>query len=201
MNTPIRTRPPLGLPEGSVRALLSLMIVSVVVLETARGQRELALSMMECLMMVLALYFSNRRFVRLPKSTMEQLEKDASIPSDRHPLFLPRYSIRILILASFIGLAVYLHREERLFTDKTLLNLGLVASYLLGALLRPIGVLLRHWEFPAALLERFADARALVILVAVGIVSAGYWFDFGAQLPKWFEPAALHLLLFYFGAR
>jgi hypothetical protein len=37
MATQVKSRPPLGLPSGSVRALLTLLIVAVVITQVVRG--------------------------------------------------------------------------------------------------------------------------------------------------------------------
>src|SRR5215471_7312168 len=68
-------RPPLGLPRGSVRALLTLMIVAVVAVEVARG-REFEVLWTETLMIALAHYFTSRRFIHLPVVVLRRLEED-----------------------------------------------------------------------------------------------------------------------------
>src|ERR1700735_2527269 len=57
-----KKRPPLGMPPGSVRALLCLMIVAFLVIQTARGVR-VDVVWSEALMIMLAHYFPTRRFV------------------------------------------------------------------------------------------------------------------------------------------
>jgi hypothetical protein len=56
---PAGNRPPLGLPSGSIRAALALLIAAVVVVQMARGQ-EVELLWTETLMIVLAHYFGSR---------------------------------------------------------------------------------------------------------------------------------------------
>ncbi|MFN9035546.1 MAG: hypothetical protein ACK5YO_04580, partial [Planctomyces sp.] len=51
--------PPLGLPNGSVRALLTLMVVGVVIQAVVRGQ-ELDIIWTESLMITLAYYYTSR---------------------------------------------------------------------------------------------------------------------------------------------
>ena len=57
---PPKARPPLGLPQGSVRALLTMLIVSVVIVQLARG-RAVELLWTETLMIALAHDFTSRR--------------------------------------------------------------------------------------------------------------------------------------------
>src|SRR5262245_60505436 len=118
-------RPPLGLPPGSVRALLSLMTVSTVVVQTVRGQK-LDVALAEALMIVLASYFATRRVVDLPPEMLAQLEHEGKLPSDRHPLYLPKFSVRIIIILSFVGLAGYLYQHGELWTTYAMSTLGLV---------------------------------------------------------------------------
>ena len=198
--TEARRRPPLGLPQGSVRALLSLMVVSAVITETVRG-RDLALPLAESLMIVLALYFTARRVVNVPQPILEQMEKDGQIQPERHPLYLPRFSVRVIILLSFVGAAAFLYQQDKLFTSQAMSSIGLVAAYFVGVILRPFGGLLLRWRFPEGLIDWFADLRALVVLGATGTLTVCYWLDRPNFLPAWAQNASLDLLLFYFGAR
>jgi hypothetical protein len=63
------TRPPLGLPSGSVRALLTLLIVAVVMAQVVRG-REVEPLWTETLMIALAHYLTSRRFLHLVPDKM-----------------------------------------------------------------------------------------------------------------------------------
>jgi len=197
---PRRHRPPLGLPPGSVRALLSLMIVSTVIAETVRG-RSLDVALAEALMIVLASYFATRRVIDLPPDVLQKLEQDGQLPSERHPLYLPRFSIRIIILISFAGAAGYLYQQGRLFAQEAVATLGLVFAYFVGVLFRALGKLFGQWRLPEGVRDWFADLRALVVLGAVGTLTVCYWLGRQASLPDWAESTTLSLLLFYFGAR
>jgi hypothetical protein len=176
------------------------MIVSVVVSKIVRGQ-DLSVPLREALMMVLAVYFATRSVVSVAPETLAKLEREGHVPVERHPLYLPKFSVRIIIVLSFLGAAAFLYQQGRLFMNPALISLGLVGAYLVGAFFRPIGKLLERWEFPASLLERFADLRALFVILAVGALTVGQIWDLSDKLPPWAEPAALTLLLYYFGAR
>ena len=67
-------RPPLGLPTGSVRALLTLLILAVVVHEVVLG-RQVAVIWTETLVIALAYYFTYRRFASLPREVIIRLER------------------------------------------------------------------------------------------------------------------------------
>ncbi len=191
--------PPLGMPTGSVRALLTLIIVAVVVVNVARGG-DLGVLWVETLLMALAHYFTSRRFVALPRDVLQRLERGGVIEQERHPLFLPRHTIRLVIILSFVGLAAYLYREHRLWETRALTLLSMVFAYLLGTLVRGIvswfSRKLNHT--PARF---WGDARALIVLAGVAIAAVPELVGMAHVLPDSVIKLALGLLLFYFGSR
>src|SRR5437868_968143 len=98
-----KTWPPLGLPVGSVRALLTLIVLTVVICDLASG-RDPDVLWVETLLIALAHYFATRRFVSLPAPVLRKLESDGVIERESDPLFLPKHSIRLIILVACIGL-------------------------------------------------------------------------------------------------
>ncbi|MFO0918561.1 MAG: hypothetical protein U0872_09635 [Planctomycetaceae bacterium] len=193
--------PPLGLPTGSVRALLTLTCVAVVVVNTARG-RVTDLFWVEALLITMAHYFTSRRFVSLPPATIKQLESDGILERESQPLFLPRGSIRALIIMAFVGLGIYLYQNhrERLSDPSVITLLGLVASYFLGSLVRTFAGFLHRVRVQPP--SRFwADARALVVLAAVVAVAIPEFVDATGDWNPTVRHVALGLMLFYFGSR
>src|SRR5215471_17558646 len=88
------TRPPLGLPSGSVRALLTILIVSVVIVQVVRGE-EVEPLWTETLMIALAHYFTSRRFIDLAPDVIRRLEPRAKLRrSPIHSIFLATVSER-----------------------------------------------------------------------------------------------------------
>jgi len=196
---PSAIRPPLGIPNGSVRALLTLQIVAVVIYQLVEG-REVKPVWTELLMIVLAHYFTSRRFVHLAPDVIERLEDEGHIEAERHPLFLPRHSVPLLLVLAFVGLAVYLYQTQHLFESEALSILGVVFSYLLGVAAR--GIL--NWTSgdrqprPAQLWE---DIKALVVLSAMAFTAAAYPLGVEDHLPSAVCNVTLGLVLFYFGSR
>ena len=82
---PAKARPPLGLPYGSVRAILTLLIVAVVIVQIGRG-REVELLWTETLMIALAHYFTSRRFIRLPPEVIRRLPPACPLSRSPAPL-------------------------------------------------------------------------------------------------------------------
>lgn len=191
-------RPPLGLPVGSVRALLTLFIVGVVTRSVALG-RDLDILWVETLLIALAHYFTTRRFVDLPPHVVKKIQAEGLIEDEKHPLFLPRHSIRFLLIAAFVGLGVYLYQENRLLEPRAVSLLGIVAAYVIGCLVRGFGAWLggRREKPPSSL---WGDLKALIVLGAV--VTAGLPELLGTTpWPDEIQKTALALLLFYFGSR
>lgn len=197
------TYPPLGLPTGSVRALLTLTCVAVVVVNTARGQ-DLDLFWVEALLISMAHYFTSRRFVSLPPAAVKRLENDGILERESQPLFLPRGSIRALIIAAFVGLGVYLYQNDRpaFFSPKVMTLLGLVSAYFLGAIVRAIGTFFARFRSgPPS--RWWADTRALVVLGAMALVAIPELVGAGSMFQQQdvVRHVALGLMLFYFGSR
>jgi hypothetical protein len=194
-----QTWPPLGMPTGSVRALLTLIVVAVVVMNLASG-RDLDVIWVETLLMALAHYFTSRRFVELPRDVRIKLEQDGILEEEQHPLFLPKHTIRVVLLASFVGLAVYLYRENRWWEPRAATLLGMIFAYLVGTVLRGCT---RWWNrrrtTPPA--RFWGDAKALVVLGAVGAVALCEFTGMRDVLDDRVHKVALGLLLFYFGSR
>lgn len=192
-----RQRPPLGLPTGSVRALLALTILAVVVFETVRG-RPLDEIWSETLLIALAHYFTSRRFVGLPPDALRRLEDEGHIPRESNPLFLPRHSIRAIIILAFAGLAYYVFgvQQVRQF-DLVPPILVTVGSYLLGVLARPL-LAGRTPESPSRLWE---DVKALTVILVLLATAIPYFLDHGSQVPHHLRSLTLAFVLFYFGSR
>lgn len=196
-----KTWPPLGLPTGSVRALLTLIVVSVVIQAVVRGL-SLDIIWTETLLIALAYYFTSRRFVSLSATVIERLQDEGLIERELHPLFLPRHSIRVLLFAAFTGLGIWLYQQNRLLEPRVLSLLLMVYSFMVGALFRSI----RRWlagriSNGNQWTSRWGDLKALGILILVSIAAAAEVLPDRGPLPEGFDRIALAMMLFYFGSR
>ena len=191
--------PPLGLPVGSVRAILTLFIVAIVTLNAARG-KPLDLIWTETLLIAMAHYFTSRRFVSLPPDVLKRIQQEGILDQEVHPLYLPRHSIRILILGAFVGLGVFLYQQNRLFTVDSISPLGIVAAYVCGSIVRGIGSWFgrRTDRQPSSL---WGDLKAMLVLLAVAVAGVPELVSMPDLLPPVAHRIALALMLFYFGSR
>src|SRR5262245_58611344 len=158
-------RPPLGLPTGSVRALLTLLILAVVVHEVVLG-RQVAVIWTETLVISLAYYFTYRRFVSLPRAVITRLETEGPLPREPNPLGLARHSLRFLIILTIAGLGAYLYREDRLLEPQVITIFGTALCYLLGVF---IGGFTAWWSKGRKSLSThlWKDIKAVVVLLPV----------------------------------
>jgi hypothetical protein len=194
-----KTWPPLGLPIGSVRALLTMIVMAVVLSRLARGL-DVDVLWIQTLLIALAHYFTSRRFVSLPPHVIARLEQEGVIENERHPLFLPKNSIRTLIVLAFAGLTVYLYRESRLFHTQAMSLIGIVFAYLFGSLVRTVGGWFnRRRVTPPS--GTWGDIKAMTVLVVLALASLPEFLNLSLGLPPLFHQIALGMMLFYYGSR
>jgi hypothetical protein len=200
----------LGLPAGSIRALLALSVLGLLWLLALRplpGQPgapyeiQLPTAFMDLqilMVLILAHYFAAHGNTIRAGGT------------GHSPLGLPRGSIRFLLLAGYLGLAGFLYHKQATFeypsTSAVLLLLVLVSGFFLGHVLTGAvrtlaGGVLPYW---------FQDVQAWVALLAtlcMGVLLIIVLFinpslPLEAQIsPQWVEAVLAALVSFYFGAR
>ena len=196
---PPSTRPPLGLPSGSVRALLTMLVVATVVTQIVRNE-ELAPLWTETLLIALAHYFTTRRFINLPPEVLTRLERDGYVDAESHPLFLPRTTVRLTLLATFLGLTIYLYRRGQLWELQALSLLGVVFAYLLGYVTRHFVNWLFQGKRPA-MHAGWEDFKAICVLALMAYTAGVYLCHRPDLAPHLVRNTALGLVLFYFGSR
>lgn len=196
-----RVRRVLGLPAGSIRALLTLMTVGFIIAQTVHGRR-VSLLWFESLIIVLAHYFAHRRFVALSPTLIQKLTAEDLIEDEPHPLYLPRHTLRTLIVVAFGALAIYLGCVGRLRDPVGVPVLVSVGSYFLGIVFGSVAA--RYMKSkPARGASWLDDLKAVVTLLAVALAIAVQLFDWQNVIPfsDKLEALPLALMLFYFGSR
>lgn len=204
-----RLRHPLGLPAGSVRALLTFMVLGLIWalwLMPERKAVSVPLYLYYLMFLILGYYFAARGHA------VDDAER-----RERHPLFLPRGSIRFLIVVGFaaaIGWGSYSNPNflERLkvpaVADQPYLPLILLGAFFAGAVVARLSR--RLLAGPSGLPPWFQDLQAWLSLIAV--LGLGAETIIRLVINPTLEPGReLHLLhwesvlagvvAFYFGAR
>jgi len=179
---------PLGLPVGSVRALLLLALAARGVLDLRAG-RGLHAWLAVAVLVSGAAYFA----ARSSRRGMAPLGMDA--PRPRDPLGLPGGTIRTLFLLA-VGYGTWLWlRDNDLRGDRGGVAL-VVAAFLAGVLLR--WVLARVPRPPDIATRTVEHAQAFVaLLCAAGLVALGVT---GADA-RWTDPLLAAGCTYYAGAR
>jgi hypothetical protein len=199
-------RHPLGLPPGSVRAILAFLVFGTVwamLLLPEEKAVKIPLYLYYLMFLILGHYFAARGHAQA-----------TAAPGHHHPLYLPRGSIRILF---FVGFAAAFgwgyHQNPNFFdrlnpplADKPCLPLVVLGTFFLGLLVNKLGNVLLAG--PEGLPPWFQDLMAWVSLLAVGALFIEVIIRLVIQptmlteldLPTW-ESILAGLVAFYFGAR
>ena len=171
MSTPSNTTPEtgfdwrkihaFGLPSGSIRAILGMIIFGSIWIWIVRFPGlEVPDYLQNLMFIILGHYFASRAN---PHPDLE-----AGPP----PLFLPHGTIRFLILAGFIAVPILLHRRGELVVrhpngdpqlQKGFVTLFLVGGFLLGVVIQKIQSWFSDGKLPS---RRVEDIRALFSLTA-----------------------------------
>jgi len=193
------TRGPLGFPAGSVRALLALCVVFVSCWLIVQGE-EPPLAVSEALFTALGYYFATRARVGLSKAELQERQEEFGDEAEVRPLFLPRGSIRVIIIVCFAGVAGWMLYEwgcERVALCTTLL---LVFAFFAGQALKHLVLWLRprHKRHRIGRLEHVKAAIGIVVAAAfVAMYVSGYYRAASPRVHKVF----LGFIIFYFGSR
>lgn len=197
----------LGLPAGSVRALLALLVFGTALgLLALRPTQEVPDYLRDLLFIIMGHYFASRR-------------RASEVPEPGPaPLYLPNGSIRFLLLGGCLGVGGLLYSRGQLTTPGQhpgVVTLWLVGGFLLGVALNAVSsLILGRDRRPSRIFE---DVRAVVSLVAATILVVMVWNRLYGIIPPeqidqaltpWFrlgkfrlEHALAAVVGFYFGSR
>lgn len=169
-----------GLPAGSIRAVLALLIFSTVwALLLLKPGREVPDFLRDLLFIIMGHYFAARH--RVP----------AEEPGPP-PLFLPRGTIRIVTIVGFAAVAILLFQRGELKSigrNPGALTLVLIAGFLMGVVLAKFSGWLRdRGHRPPRSIE---DIKALAAIIAALVLVALVWNRF---LPEYNVPKVSNLL-------
>jgi hypothetical protein len=150
----------LGLPAGSIRALLAILFFGTAwALLLVRPSEDVPDYIRGVLFIVMGHYFAARHRA-----------SEAPEPGPA-PLFLPRGSVRFLLIAGSIAVAVILFRQGRLTSleqNPGVVTLLLVGGFLLGVATNAV---MSWWKDRGHRTPRIVeDVRALISLAAAGLL-------------------------------
>ena len=145
-----------GWPAGSVRALMALIVFGCLwAFLVLRPDQEVPEYLKDLLFIILGHYFAVRG------------RQDPGQEAGPPPLYLPRGSVRFILVAGFLVTGVLLYRQGRLIDighNPAVVTLFLVCGFILGVTVQQVWARLAGKGRPLPrLLE---DARALVSLAA-----------------------------------
>lgn len=194
--------PPLALPVGSVRALITLSSLGTVWYLQFTGT-PMPPALAETLLLVLGYYFGTRNAASAAPAAAEAFAAPASGAREqnrRDPLFLPRGLIRLLIIVGFGAIGFHLFNDGRLDPANPPPEFALLAGFLgagltrsgLAAAGRRMAVRITNW-----LGHLLATATLFIVFgyCAVSALGIGDWVSDGT--------AALYagVVGFYMGKR
>ncbi len=198
-------RPPLWLPEGSVRAILALAIFGSVLATLVLARRPVDDSFWLLWMLnyaVLAYYFAMRR-VEPCASAPGGGPTDSASPGMR-PLSLPPGTVRWCLLLAFVATCAFLlykwftegrpFWQDRAFFPMLSLG-GFFAGRLLAAFYRH-----RSGPFPPSL-QAFEHGKAAVALLCACIIVLLLPLEISLPASPQLLRFAILFIFFYFGAR
>lgn len=192
-----------GMPAGSVRALLALAILATTgTLIALRPNTQILDAFRDLTFLILGHYYAHRRSAHEPEQVGPA------------PLFLPRGTVRLLILIGFTAVIAYLfYRGEPLNPTKTpaVYTLIVVFGFLLGVVCSTI--VRWMWERGHRPKRLWSDLRATLTLLAAILlilvaVNEAYQFLPEARdairfpiTPEGIRHILAAVVAFYFGVR
>ncbi len=149
-----RTRPdgkiegqPLGMPRGTVRALITIIIVSFPLQYLLFNIDNIPGLILNALFIVVAFYFEARKpSVDRIKRIIREIKKPEKIEEEKEqkkPLYLPKYSVRsiLLLLLALIIILDITNQTVSFTASNTVIDIVLIiALYMFGSFFRGIGI-------------------------------------------------------------
>lgn len=142
---------PLGMPRGTVRAIITLMIVAfpfnyIPPLNFLLGETEIPSGIINSIFILIAFYFEARKTeddrLKLLKEIRKPLIAKEEKKKLKKPLYLPKYSVRIsLMILLIIYFIIDVYQPLNLEIQNTLIDiLTIVILFFIGTFFRVIGI-------------------------------------------------------------
>jgi hypothetical protein len=196
---PVPRRHALGLPSGSIRAMLGLSVLAGLWAMAIVHPKSLPATFVY--LTILKLFILVHYFAAHGKHT---------VPGAKHALGLPSGSIRFVLLGGFAGLLTYLYKEsaefsmpdgQRLYFLIALLMAGFFIGYVLTSLFRSsTGDLPAWYQDVQAWLALLAAIGLFILVIVYGVINPSVEADQQLNIDH-IEAGLSALVGFYFGAR
>jgi hypothetical protein len=201
---PVRRRHALGLPAGSVRALLASLVLGLLAVLIVTGKEDSVPTLYNYLWYLLFMILAH--FFAAHGNTIR------SQPDERSPLGLPRGFFRFVFFAGFVGLIAWLYHQHQSFEPPPMSSaanpLVLLAGFFLGVCISRAVRFMSGDQGPPFW---FQDVQAWIALLAVAalVVQVVVFVFINPSVSedmqllkdgKW-DGIAAALIGFYFGAR
>ena len=196
--TPAPVKPPLGLPTGSVRATLALILSGTLWYMILKELPPPPI-LIDSALLVVAFYFGVRSSAPVAPVTGPPAPGATIV---RQPLFLPRGFVRSILAAGFLGVIAYVAYRDGAMPQALLLILQVIVSYAIGYTFSR--VLLWRARAGKELGRGARAARNAISMAAIGITAGVSWaiasgrFDL---VPDYLQNGLAWTVAFYFGSR
>ena len=197
--SPASAVPPLNLPVGSVRALITLAVLGTV---WAQLVRSIPVNdvLQNTLLLVLGYFFGTHATGTMAPA--DGLARKLDGEDDPHsPLYLPSGTIRLLIVVGFGAVAFKLFQDGKVHSEQDLPPVFTLVASFLGGGASKIGFRRMASMIAQSFLNKVGHAMALttlgVVLAYCGAIALGH----EADLPAKFATGFMAIVGFYLGRR
>ena len=197
--------PPLGLPTGSIRAVLALIMCGSIWYLALNGL-AIPTILVESVLLVIGFYFGVRQGAApalQPAATAPPPVAPGGKPVKvRQPLHLPRGSVRTLLLVGFFGTIAWLWTHDQGLPGAFLLILQVMASYVIGYV---VSVIVHRRRMAGKPVIRavvwFRNLNAAAVIGLVGYVCASFALGWPQLLAPYTDNLLAWTVAYYFGSR
>ncbi|MFX1365788.1 MAG: hypothetical protein ACFFCE_02935 [Promethearchaeota archaeon] len=137
---------PLGMPKGTVRALITIMLVSFPLGYILEEDQEIPGLIINSIFVAVAFYFEARKSEREKLQQIVNEIKDPEMVTidlrkEKFPLYLPKYTVRfflIIILVAILIVNYYLYQTPFEITNTLIDLLIIISLFIFGGIFRSI---------------------------------------------------------------
>lgn len=197
--TPVSAVPPLNLPVGSVRALITLAVLGTVWAQLARSLPVNDV-LQNTLLLVLGYFFGAHATGKMAPA--DGFARKLEGEDDPHsPLYLPSGTIRLLIVVGFGAVAFKLFQDGKVHSQEDLPPVFTLVASFLGGGASKIGFKRMAKMIAQSFLNKVGHTIALTTLGVVFVYCAAVATGHDAELPSKFTTGFMAITGFYLGRR